>query len=333
MTVRVTISDRRWLATALATTVLFILAACGQGAADGDAQSVAATQRIQSVAAPASVAVAAPEMEQTGVASDATSMTALGRQVNPKPVVAAVTEPAIDRLIANLADSVDAKAQSEQAAPEPEVAAVIAPTVDPLDTPNVRPVSAQAQSQQATLEPDPAAVSATTVERPDTDDGSANAKAQSLEDTREPEVLAMSAGAVGQLDANAIVAATEEVLGGIYQRVLPVVVHIRVRQSVQGPSSGREFDQRPRVPGLPSEPFRQGEGSGFVWSAEGHIVTNQHVVADADLVTVTFADGTELNAEILGSDPDSDLAVLKVDVSTGELDAVELGDSDNVKVG
>ena len=79
--------------------------------------------------------------------------------------------------------------------------------------------------------------------------------------------------------------------------------------------------------------FRNGEGSGFVWSAEGHIVTNQHVVADADRVTVIFPDGLELIAEVLGTDADSDLAVLKIEVPSGGLVPIELGDSSDVKVG
>jgi 2-alkenal reductase len=160
------------------------------------------------------------------------------------------------------------------------------------------------------------------------------AKSEDVQGLKDAEV---SAPALVQLDANAIVAANEEVLSGIYERVVPGVVHIRVRQRVQSPTSGRDFGLPPgfdqQFPGRPSEPFSEGEGSGFVWSADGYIVTNQHVIENADRVTVTFADGLELDATVLGSDADSDLAVLKVDVPASGLTAVELGDSDKVRVG
>ena len=140
-----------------------------------------------------------------------------------------------------------------------------------------------------------------------------------------------------QLNADAIVAANEEVLNGIYERVVPGVVHIRVRQGVEGTISDRDFGLPPgfdqQFPGWSSEPFSEGEGSGFVWSTDGYVVTNQHVIGNADRVTVRFADGLELDAKILGSDADSDLAVLKVDVPASGLTAVELGDSDKVRVG
>lgn len=127
------------------------------------------------------------------------------------------------------------------------------------------------------------------------------------------------------LDADAVVAAFEEVLGRIHDETLPSVVQIRVSQRF--PSEG----QTPGFGG--TTPFRSGEGSGFVWSEEGHIVTNAHVVADADRVIVTFPDGTEAEAEVIGQDPDSDLAVIKVDLPQKQLIPVKLGDSDNVKVG
>ena len=56
-----------------------------------------------------------------------------------------------------------------------------------------------------------------------------------------------------------------------------------------------------------------GEGSGFVWDTQGHLVTNNHVVDSAEKVLVTFADGTTVPATVVGVDPESDLAVIKVD--------------------
>jgi 2-alkenal reductase len=76
-----------------------------------------------------------------------------------------------------------------------------------------------------------------------------------------------------------------------------------------------------------------GQGSGFVIDTEGHIVTNQHVVADAEAIEVDFPSGLRVWADVLGTDLDSDLAVLKVDVPAERLFPLPLGDSDQVQVG
>jgi 2-alkenal reductase len=143
-------------------------------------------------------------------------------------------------------------------------------------------------------------------------------------------------------DADAIVAAQEEVLNRIYETTLPSVVHIRVVQKVEVPQA-REFEL-PDIPGFPPFPFeslppmpheffRSGEGSGFVWDDQGHIVTNNHVVEGAERVEVIFWDGTIVDAKVLGTDPDSDLAVLKVDLPPEKLRPASLGDSATLKVG
>ncbi|WP_420632089.1 S1C family serine protease [Candidatus Leptofilum sp.] len=75
------------------------------------------------------------------------------------------------------------------------------------------------------------------------------------------------------------------------------------------------------------------QGSGFVYDTQGHIITNNHVVANAIRVTVVFSDDTEAEAEIIGTDPGSDLAVLKVDVDPDRLHPVTMGDSDSLQVG
>jgi 2-alkenal reductase len=74
-------------------------------------------------------------------------------------------------------------------------------------------------------------------------------------------------------------------------------------------------------------------GSGFVYDKDGHIVTNYHVVRTESDLEVTFSTGIKTNARIIGVDPDSDLAVLKVDIPFQELVPLPLGDSDEVKVG
>ena len=76
-----------------------------------------------------------------------------------------------------------------------------------------------------------------------------------------------------------------------------------------------------------------GGGSGFVLDESGHIVTNQHVVESADGVSVKFANGTREDAEIVGEDPSTDLAVIKVEAPEDSLKPLTLGDSDALKVG
>ncbi len=76
-----------------------------------------------------------------------------------------------------------------------------------------------------------------------------------------------------------------------------------------------------------------GEGSGFVWNEEGYIVTNNHVVENASEITIVFSDGTTSTASVVGTDPQSDLAVVKVNPKGLSLTPVELGDSHQVKVG
>jgi S1-C subfamily serine protease len=76
-----------------------------------------------------------------------------------------------------------------------------------------------------------------------------------------------------------------------------------------------------------------GQGSGFVIQEEGYIVTNDHVVADAGDIEVDFPSGVKAYAELIGTDLDSDLAVIKVDVPADALVPLPLGDSDAVKVG
>ena len=76
-----------------------------------------------------------------------------------------------------------------------------------------------------------------------------------------------------------------------------------------------------------------GQGSGFIFDVSGHIVTNFHVVEDALRVTVTFIDGTIFDAEIIGTDPYSDVAVIRIDAPISILKPLPLGDSSKLKVG
>ena len=77
----------------------------------------------------------------------------------------------------------------------------------------------------------------------------------------------------------------------------------------------------------------EGTGSGFVYDQEGHIITNYHVIEDAEELSVTMPDETVVTAEVVGADPSNDLAVLQVDVPSENLHPVPLGDSDRLRVG
>jgi len=82
-----------------------------------------------------------------------------------------------------------------------------------------------------------------------------------------------------------------------------------------------------------SEDVTGGVGSGFVFDKKGHIITNAHVVKNANKVVVTFLDGRSYNAEIIGTDEYTDLAVIKVNADLPLLHPLLIGDSSNLKVG
>lgn len=147
-----------------------------------------------------------------------------------------------------------------------------------------------------------------------------------------------------------LLAAYQGVLQSVYERVNPSVVNIRVlvEASGLGSSSGElpfEFPNIPGFPGIPGmpdnpdqpqapeQPYGVGLGSGFVWDNQGHIITNNHVIDSASKIEVTFSDGTTVPAELVGTDPYSDLAVLKVKLPADSLQPVEMADSGQLKVG
>ena len=120
----------------------------------------------------------------------------------------------------------------------------------------------------------------------------------------------------------------------IAREVTPSVVTINVSQEVD------EEEQRNRGRRNPFFPFQQPEGprerestgSGIVMTTDGYILTNHHVAGEADELTVTFSDNREYDAELVGSDPRTDIAVIKVDAKglkpaiVGKSDAVEIGE-------
>ena len=81
----------------------------------------------------------------------------------------------------------------------------------------------------------------------------------------------------------------------------------------------------------PQHRYRQSLGSGFVISADGYIVTNNHVIKGADKISVTFTDGRTYDAKVIGADPQTDIAILRVDAT--DLTPLTLGDSDALRVG
>jgi S1-C subfamily serine protease len=153
-----------------------------------------------------------------------------------------------------------------------------------------------------------------------------------------PSPSSTTPGAISSFSSVTTLTDIEATLEQIYTQVSPSVVNIRVVQKQEV-----MFPTLPEIPGFPgfSLPFPQGPqeyyskglGSGFVWDKEGHIVTNNHVVSGADRISVTFQDGTTEPGKVIGSDPDSDLAVVKVEMSADHLQPVQMADSTQVKVG
>lgn len=150
-----------------------------------------------------------------------------------------------------------------------------------------------------------------------------------------PAQPAVPSGASGDL-----LAAYQGTLENIYTAVSPSVVNIRVVEQVAASDSGANqfpgfpFFNLPQGQGQqPQQQFQSALGSGFVWDQEGHIVTNNHVVSGANKIEVTFSDGTTVPATLVGADPDSDLAVLKVEVPADKLHPVQMADSQSIQVG
>ena len=149
--------------------------------------------------------------------------------------------------------------------------------------------------------------------------------------TQVSEVRQVSA-AGQQLEAGDVLDALQNTLTQIYDRVNPSVVNIQM--TVKSSSQYYDMPSFPGMPSLPEQtPRQEGLASGFVWDTEGHIVTNNHVVQDATDITVTFYDGTTVPAEVVGTDVNSDLAVIKVDMPADRLHPVQVADSTGLKVG
>jgi len=126
-------------------------------------------------------------------------------------------------------------------------------------------------------------------------------------------------------------------LAPLVKKVKPAVVNIytttRARSAWRGRGPGAEpFEEFFRFFGPPQERMRRGQGSGFMISSDGYVVTNNHVVAGADDVRVKLADGREFKAKVKGSDRGTDVALLKID-DAKSLPTLPLGDSEKLEVG
>lgn len=145
----------------------------------------------------------------------------------------------------------------------------------------------------------------------------------------------------------AVLDRTAKAFTSVVKSAKPAVVHIQVEKTVRGSNQfggqdeyfnnpffekffGPQFkQQQPQN----RRPFKQqGQGSGFIISKDGHILTNNHVVEGADTITVTLNDKQKVEAKLIGSDPQTDVALIKIDYA-GDLPTLPLADSDALEVG
>ena len=164
---------------------------------------------------------------------------------------------------------------------------------------------------------------------------------------RRPFALALVLVFAGALPA--LAKAPPESFADLAARLLPSVVNISTTQTVR-PNSGNRPEIPRFAPGSPFERFfreffeRQQQnpspqqrvtslGSGFVIDASGVIVTNNHVIAEADKIAVVLSDKTRLEAKVIGRDAKTDIALLRIDPGEKKLAALSLGDSDGTRVG
>jgi S1-C subfamily serine protease len=124
----------------------------------------------------------------------------------------------------------------------------------------------------------------------------------------------------------ALLDAYSQAVTSVAEKVSPSVVNIEVRQPARSGRPGRSG--RPKEN---SQPEIGGSGSGFIFTPDGFILTNSHVVHDATHIAATLSDGTRWGAELIGDDPDTDLAVIRITGSN--LVPVQLGNSQSIKVG
>lgn len=157
--------------------------------------------------------------------------------------------------------------------------------------------------------------------------------------------LAAAGGVQAQVAAPAAAAAVLPDFTGIVQQNAPAVVHVEAKYNgrsqprIAGKGAGGDDQEEilRRFFGMPMMPSPEDQkhislGSGFIISSDGYILTNNHVVDHADEVTVRLQDRRTLTAKVVGTDPQYDIALLKVDVP-GKLPTVHIGESQSLKPG
>lgn len=124
----------------------------------------------------------------------------------------------------------------------------------------------------------------------------------------------------------------------LVEKLQPSVVNISTTHKPQEDSSNEEMlgieSTNPRIKDYfnPQNPQQLSLGSGFIIDGDGYIITNNHVIDQAEEITVTLADNRQLTARLVGRDGKTDIALIKVEASE-KLPAVKLGDSDKIRVG
>ncbi len=116
------------------------------------------------------------------------------------------------------------------------------------------------------------------------------------------------------------------------KKLSPAVVHIQVTKTVETPAMPRGFFFEFGHPNMRRRQ-QEGSGSGFIIREDGYVVTNHHVIKDATEIVVRLTDDGTYVAEVIGSDPKTDLALLKLKDSPSDLPTVPLGDSDSLQIG
>ena len=166
-------------------------------------------------------------------------------------------------------------------------------------------------------------------------------------------VLFIGASALGEDDQSiATLRQMGKAFASITEKASPAVVGVRATRTLKGAAGDGEFDgsdgsldellrrfygpdisprRTPRGRSTPTPPRQTAQGSGFLISEDGYILTNNHMVGDADAVTVQLVDGRKLNAKIIGADAQTDVALIKIE-ATG-LPFIEMADSGKLQVG
>ncbi len=160
--------------------------------------------------------------------------------------------------------------------------------------------------------------------------------------------LLIVAAGLAAASAPAQAAPAPESFAPLAERLTPSVVNISTTSTVRQPSPfrappggrdpfreffGEEFFRRFFGEDAPREFRSRSLGSGFILDREGYVITNNHVVRNADQIVVKLSDEVEFEAKVVGTDPKTDLALIQFDPKGATLQPVEMGDSDAVRVG